>query len=368
MSHNPRTNPDRPTRRRTDHLQQPSNDERVTDAGRPARDGAVVETDQKQARARRTDGEDAHTPGDIPGKGWGAILTRVQMEIKQDHLTLLAAGVAFKGLLALFPALIAAVSIWGLVASEQTITNQITSFTQNLPSDAASLIEQQLTGITTGGGLGLALAISVAVALWSASGGVQGLIDGCSAAYNERDERSFPVRRGLAILLTLGAIVFLLIAIALIAVLPAILGQLGLGSTAELAIRIGQWPLLALVAMVAIGVIYKVGPDRESPQTTWVTWGAAIATLIWLVGSALFTLYIENFGSYQETYGAIAGVIVLMLWLLLTAFSVLVGAEINAEMERQTAVDTTTGDPLPLGEREATVADHTASEYRRERH
>jgi membrane protein len=344
-------------------------DGRVVTSGRPKREGDVRATDPKQARARQTDGAGAEKPGDIPKEGWKAILTRVQMEIKNDNVSLLASGVAFRALLALFPALIAAVSIWGLVASEETVTQQITDFTGQLPDDAASLIETQLTEVATGGGgqLGLALLISLAIALWSASSGVLGLIDGCSAAYDEADERSFPARRGLAFLLTLGAIVFLLIAIGLIAVLPAVLDQFGLGETGELAIRIGQWPLLAFIAFLAIAVVYRVGPDRATPQTKWVTWGAAIATLLWLIGSGLFTIYVENFGDYGATYGAIAGVIILMLWLFLTAFCILLGAEINAEMERQTGVDSTTGEPKPIGSRDADPADHTPSEYGRER-
>ena len=354
--------------KRTDPGGDRRGNQRVTGSGRPAREGAVVESDKKQAKARQTDGRDAQKPSEIPSAGWKAIATRVQREIKDDNLSLLAAGVAFKALLALFPALIAVVSIWGLVADEETVTQQITDLTAELPEGAAGLIEDQLTGITTGDGLGIALLISLATALWAASGGMQGLMQGCSAAYNETDERSFPVKRGVALLLTLGGIIFLLIAIGLIAVLPVVLGQIGLGGPAELAIRIGQWPLLALVAIVSISLVYKIGPDRASPQGKWVTWGAVIGTVLWLIGSALFTLYIENFGNYQETYGAIAGVIILMLWLLLTAFSILVGAEINAEMERQTRVDTTTGDPLPMGEREATVADHTPEEYEQEHH
>lgn len=324
--------------------------------------------DEKMARARSTAGRDADKPTEIPGSGWKAILQRVQLEVKEDNLTLLAGGVAFKALLALFPALIAAVSIWGLVASEQTVTNQITNFTDQLPADAASLIETQLTEVATGQGgrLGLALAISLAVALWSASGGVMGLIDGCSVAYDERDGRSFPVRRGLALLLTVGAIVFLLVAIGLIAVLPNILGQFGLGSAAELAIRIGQWPLLAFIAFVSIAMVYRFGPDRENARVDWVSWGAGIAMVLWLIGSAAFTFYIQNFGNYQATYGAIAGVIILMLWLFLTAFCILLGAEVNAEMERQTARDTTTGDTEPLGHRQAYPADHTPTDYGRD--
>lgn len=321
--------------------------------------------DEKLVRARGSAGGDATSPSDIPASGWRAILQRVMLETKEDKVSLLASGVAFRALLALFPALIAAVSLWGLIASEEEVTRQIANLTEGLPDQAAQLIEQQLTDIAAGGGgqLGVALLISLAVALWSASSGMLGLMDGVSSAYDEPDERSFFARRGVALALTLGAILFLLVTLGLIAVLPAVLGTVGLGGTAEVVIRIAQWPLLALLAVVSIAVVYRIGPDREDAQVRWVTWGAGIATVLWLVGSALFTVYIENFGNYQETYGAIAGVVILMLWLFLTAFCILLGAEINAEMERQTGQDTTTGEPEPIGRRGAYPADHRPDDY-----
>jgi membrane protein len=321
--------------------------------------------DQKLARARGTAGSGARRPSDIPRSGWRAVAQRVQIELKEDHVSLLAAGVAFKALLALFPALIAAISVWGLVGDPDQIEAQIDELTEAMPESAAALIQDQIGGVATSGTgqLGTALVLSLAIALWSASGGVLGLIEGCNAAYDETDTRSFPIRRGLALALTLGAIVFLLVTFGLIAVLPVVLGAVGLGDAATLAIRIGQWPLLALLTIGALAVVYRVGPDRRNPGLRWVTWGAAIATAIWLLGSLGFTLYVESFGNYEETYGAIAGVIVLMLWLYLASFAVLLGAEVNAELERQTVADTTVDDERVLGDRQAAVADATPQEY-----
>jgi membrane protein len=317
----------------------------------------------------RSAGRDAESPSDIPAKGWLAITKRVVTELKRDHVSLLAAGVAFKGLLALFPAIIAAISIWGLVASPEQITQQLSGFLNALPEDAAGLIEQQMTNVAASdpGTLSIALVLSILIALWSASGGTAGLMEGCNAAYNEVDNRKFPLKRGIALAFTFGAIVFLAVTIALIAVLPVVLGELGLGETGELVVRIAQWPLLALLVIGALTTIYKYGPDRDRPRMRWVSWGAGIATLLWLIGSAGFTLYVENFGNFDETYGTFGGIIVLMLWLFLSAFVVLLGAEINAEIERQTARDTTEGAPEPIRTRGAVVADTTPDDYVAER-
>ncbi len=312
-------------------------------------------------------GRDATTPGSIPARGWKELLGRVAGRLKTDHVSLLAAGVAFKALLALFPAIVAAISIWGLVASPTQITSQLTNVTTALPESAATLLEDQMDGVASGGSqsLSIALVVSILLALWSASGGVAGLIEGCNAAYDEVDQRKFPVKRGLALLLTVGAIVFLIVTVGLIVVLPAALGALGLGPAGELAIQVGTWPLLAVVVATSFVVLYKIAPDRDTPKTQWVRSGAMIATVLWLIGSALFTLFVNNFGTFGETYGAFAGIIVLMLWLMLSAFVVLLGPEINAESERQTAIDTTVGTEQPRGSREARVAD-TVPEDRRE--
>lgn len=314
-------------------------------------------------------GRDAQRPSKLGRQGWKAVLGRVVAELKRDHVSLLAAGVAFKSLLALFPAIIAAISIWGLMASPEQMTRQLSRPLSAMPEGAATLVEQQMSDVAgrDPGQLSIALAVAVLIALWSASGGTAGLVEGCNAAYNEVDERGFLRKRGLALLLTLGAIVFLVVTVGLVAVLPAALSDLGLGGTAERVIRIGTWPVLAVLVMGALVTVYKYGPDRATPRTRWVTWGAAIATLLWLAGSAVFTLLVERFGTFGETYGAFAGIIVLMLWLFLAAFVVLLGAEINAEVERQTGVDTTVGSPAPMRARGAVVADTTPRDHAEDR-
>jgi membrane protein len=344
-----------------------TSDRTATGGAAPPRDDRAAgrEDERLLTTEERRAGRDAGSPGELGATGVKAAVKRVVVELKRDHVSLLAAGVAFKGLLALFPAIIAAISIWGLLASPQQISQQLSGLLGALPEDAAALVEEQMTTVAEGaaGTLSVALILSVLIALWSASGGTAGLIEGCNAAYDEVDERGFPRKRGLALALTLGAIVFLVVAVGLIAVLPAVLGGLGLGSTAELVIRIAQWPLLALLLMGALAVVYKYGPDRDQPRLRWVSWGAAIATVLWLLGSGLFTLYVENFGNFGETYGTFAGIIVLMLWLMLSAFVILLGAEINAELERQTAQDTTVGEPEPIGTRGAVPADSTPDDY-----
>ena len=314
-------------------------------------------------------GHVAHKPSDIPKPGWKAVAGRVKVSLKRDHVSLLAAGVAFKALLALFPALVAVITVWGLFADPQDIAEQLGGFTDGLPEGAGELLEGQMTNIAAGatGTLSLALGISLALALWSASGGMAGLMEGCSAAYGELDERKFPVKRGIALLLTAGAVVFLIVSIALIAVLPGLLDVLGLEAGARIAVQVGQWVLLALMAIASLAVLYKYAPDRDHAQLRWVSWGAVLATVVWLAGSALFTLYVDNFGNFGETYGTFAGIIVLMLWLYLTAFIVLLGAEVNAEIERQTTIDVTEGDPEPMGARGAHTADTTPADFDRER-
>ena len=319
----------------------------------------------EKSSANQPDGRQAEKPSEIPSGGWKAIGKRVVAEIKADHVSLLAAGVAFKALLALFPTIIAAVTIWGLVSDPQTITSQIESFTSALPEGAATLVNNQVSNVanTGSGALSVALITSLALALWSASGGMAGLMEGTNAAYDEVDERKFPIKRGLAILLMLGAILFLIVTFSLIAVVPAILDNIGLGSVGRTLISILQWPVLALIFTAALAVVYKYGPDRDDPELRWASWGAVIATVLWLIGSGLFTLYVNNFGSFGETYGTFAGIIILMLWLFLTAFVILLGAEINAEMERQTLKDTTVGPEQPIGRRGAQPADSTPQDF-----
>jgi membrane protein len=304
-------------------------------------------------------GGQAEKPSDVPAAGWKQILRRVKDEIKADNVVLLAAGVAFYALLGIFPALIAAITVWGLVADPADIEQSLQAATDVMPPEAADLLTRQL-GQIAGAGTGAlsgALVISLLGALWAASSGTKGLMNAVNTTYNEPQERSFLRERGLALLFTLGAIVFALLTLALIAVLPAVVGALGLTGTIETVILLARWPLLLIAVMVALALLYRFAPDRDDPDWAWLTWGAVIAGILWLIASIGFSVYVQNFGNYDETYGALGAVIVLMLWFFITALCILIGAEINAEMERQTVHDTTRGPAEPMGRRRAKVAD-----------
>jgi membrane protein len=206
--------------------------------------------------------------------------------------------------------------------------------------------------------LGLGLVVALALALWSASGGVGNLMSAVNIAYDEEETRGFVRRKALSLVLTLGAIVFVVLSIGLIAVTPALLDNLVDAGPVRWGIEVARWLGLLTAVVVALGIVYRVAPDREPAKVRWLSVGAVVATVVWLLASLGFSLYVDNFGSYSRTYGALAGVVVLLLWLWLTMFIVLLGAEINAEAEQQTIKDTTTGPELPRGERGAVKADN----------
>jgi membrane protein len=301
----------------------------------------------------------ADKPTEIPWRGWKQIVRRAWAENNADNMPIIGGGVAFFGFLAVFPALIAMISIYGLVASPETVAQQVEDLSAQLPASAADLIGQQLNDIVTNnsGALSVGLVISVLGALWSAAGGVGNLVTAVNLAYDEVETRSFIKRKALSLGLTLGAILFVLITFALVAVVPRVLDLLPLGVVGTVLAQVVRWVLLLGVFAGSLAVLYRVGPDRDAPRLRWVSLGAVVVTVMWALVSLGFSLYVNNFGSYDKTYGAIAGVIVLMLWLYLTCYLILLGAEINSEAEHQTAQDTTQGPPQPMGERDATMAD-----------
>jgi membrane protein len=327
----------------------------------------LTAAEREQDAERRDQGGDEHDrgrqarkPSDLPARGWKDVALRVKDEIKEDRVPLISAGVAFYAMLALFPALTAFISVYGLVADPEQVQQQIDEAAGFLEGGAGQLISEQAQAIAQAGGAALTtgFAVSLVAALWSASSGVHGLMQALTVANNEPETRGFVKRRALALGLTLAGILVLAIAIGVIVVLPVMMNQIGLGGAGELAVRILRWPLLAVVAMVAIATMYRYGPDRDKPQWRWVSWGAVLATVLWVLASIGFSVYVQNFGNYNETYGALGAVIVLLLWLFISAFIVVLGAEVNAEMEHQTATDTTVGDERPMGQRDAEVADH----------
>ena len=295
-------------------------------------------------------GRDATTPTDIPARGWKDILARTLAEAKRDQLALLAAGVAFFGLLALVPGLFALVSIYGLVADPSDVARHVQDLLGTAPAEVRQFIEQQLESVTGSdeGAAGVGAVLGVLVALWSASSGMKHLVDALNAAYDEDEGRGFLKVRALSLAFTIGAVVFVLFAVGVITVVPAIVD----GPIALL-----RWPLLGAAFVGAIAVLYRYAPSRDEPEWKWTTPGALAATALWLAASGLFSLYVGSFGSYNETYGSLGGVVVVMLWLFLTAAVILFGAELDAELERQTTYDTTEGQDRPMGERDAYAAD-----------
>jgi membrane protein len=301
----------------------------------------------------------AEKPTDIPLKGWKQIVKRAWAENSADNMPIIAGGVAFFGFLSIFPALIAMISIYGLVASPETVTRQVGDLSAQLPEDASRLIGEQLRAIADNNGSALTWGLVLAIlgALWSASGGVGNIVTAINLAYDEVETRNFIKLKATSLVLTLGAILFVLITFGLVAVVPIVLDALPLGAVGTVLAQVLRWGLLLSVFAGALAVLYRVAPDRDAPRLRWVSLGSVVVTVVWALVSLGFSFYVDNFGSYDKTYGTIAGVIVLMLWLYLTCYLVLLGAEINSEAEHQTAQDTTTGDPQPMGRRGAEMAD-----------
>jgi len=304
-------------------------------------------------------GRDAERPTEIPARGWVDVARRVKDKARNDDASLLAGGVAFFSLLALVPALVALVSIYGLFASEATVTDQVGKVLGAAPAEVRNLVDEQLRAIVRGsaGGISLAAAIGIVVALWSASSGMSHLVGAINLAYDEHESRGFVKLRAMSLGLTLGAVVFLVLAFGLIALMPAALAKTGLAVGARVVVGVLRWVLLVVGMLAALSVLYRLAPDREDARWSWVSPGALFATVGFIVVSLLFSLYTANFGRYNETYGTLGAIVVVMLWLYLTALMVIVGAELNAELERQTRRDSTTGEPEPMGRRGAYAAD-----------
>lgn len=304
-------------------------------------------------------GREARRPTDIPRQGWGRIAHRVKTSVGEDDLSMIAGGVAFYAFLALIPALAALVSLYGLISSPDEVTRQMQAVNQVVPPGAQDLLQQQLQRLAgqSGGALGVSMVIGVLLALWSANKGTKALIKALNVAYGEHEDRCFLALNALSLGLTALGVVTGVVALLLIGAVPALLGSLGLGEALQWLVSLARWPLLALLAGAVIAVFYRTGPSRRPARWAWVMPGAAVAVLLWLIGSLGFSLYVAWFGSYGETYGALGAVAVLLLWLLLSSYAVLLGAEVNCEAERQTRHDTTHGREAPLGRRGARAAD-----------
>ncbi|MET0929821.1 MAG: YihY/virulence factor BrkB family protein [Aeromicrobium sp.] len=258
---------------------------------------------------------------------------------------LLAAGVAFYTFLSLFPALIAGVLTYGLVASPETVQRQSAEIADALPADAASLITGQLDSLvsTSNGSLGVGLVVSVALAVYSASGGVGNLVTAINAMFGIRDNRNFVKKKLVALGLTGGALVFLIVVLGLVAAAPAVFDAIDIVPGTRLLLEIARWVILLGAIVVAIGVLFRVAPDR-SDTPSLMTKGVLVAGGMWVLVSLGFSLYVDNFGSYGKTYGALAGVVVLLLWLWIGIYAVLLGATIEAVREDIVTAETVAED------------------------
>ena len=264
------------------------------------------------------------------------VLSQVWQNIGRHRVLAIAAGTAFYALLAIFPAIAAIVTLYGLFANTGTIAGQLQSLSGVLPGGALDVIGTEVTRIANGppSSLSVTLIVSLLISLWSANAGVKALFDALNVVYNAEERRSFVRLNLVSLAFTLTAIVFLLAAMASVVVVPLVLNNLPLGSQAAPLVVIARWPLMFVAVVLALSIVYRFGPDRDNVQWRWITWGSAFASIFWVAASLLFSWYAANFGSYNKTYGSLGAVIGFMTWMWLSTIVVLIGAEIDAAMER----------------------------------
>lgn len=303
-------------------------------------------------------GHDAGSPAQIPPKGWQQILLRVWSEISRDHIGVVAAGIAFYGLMAIFPAIAAIVGISGLILDPADLGATMETIVTFLPPDAAAIINEQMVKVASGDtATGLAAASGLMLAIYGAMKGVMTLIEGLNIAYDEKETRGFIRLYLTAFAMTLALVTGFSLAIGLIVILPALTDFLALDPRFAAMVRWFSWPILAAFIMLALAVVYRFGPARSAARWRWLSLGAGLATALWIAASLGFSFYASNFGSYNETYGTLAGIILLLTWLWLSAYVILAGAELNAEVEQHSLRDITTGAPSPMQQRGAVKAD-----------
>jgi membrane protein len=321
----------------------------------------------QQARAEEQGrGRSAHSPITIPASGWKDIFWRTYTQIGDDRLLAVAAGVVFYMLLALFPAITALVSLYGLFADPATINDNLQLLQGVMPEGGIAIVKEQVTRLaqTSNGALGLGFLFGLALALWSANAGMKAIIDALNVVYDEREKRGFVELTLVALAFTFDGLVIIILALGAVVVFPLALAWLGLESQSAELIAILRWPALFVIVMLALAVLYRFGPSRTPPRWHWLSVGTLFAAFAWLVVSALFSWYLSNFAHYDATYGSLGAAIGLMMWLWISVIVILIGAELNAEIEHQTARDTTIGHEKPLGMRRAVMADTLGEAWR----
>ena len=304
-------------------------------------------------------GRQATSPWRIPWRGWKDILWRAYEKMNENRLLAVAGGTVFYALLALFPAVTAFVSLYGLVADASTIGQHLSLAAGILPSGAVDILHEQLTRLTANrtSALSFGFVFGLLFALWSANSGTKAVIDGLNVAYGEIEKRSFIRLNILSLVFTLSAFLALTLAVGTVVVAPILLLHIGLGGAANAVIGILRWPALLAFVILGLAILYRYGPSRREARWTWLSVGSVGAAVAWLVASALLSWYIANFGTYNATYGSLGAAIGMMMWMWVSMIVVLLGAQLNAEIEHQTAMDSTAGPDKPLGHRGAVKAD-----------
>lgn len=304
-------------------------------------------------------GRAATRPAAIPAKGWKDIAWRIYGAISSHRILLVAAGVTYYALLAIFPALAALVALYGIFADPSSIEGGLQSMSTLLPRDALQLLGDQIKRLTEhrGSTLGITFFVGLLVSLWSASSGMKALLDALNVVYEETEKRGFIKLTAVALAFTLGTLAFMLLALAATVVVPLLLRFIGLEQQTALIVSLLRWPLLLVMAALAFAILYRFGPSRHWAKWRWVSWGSVLASALWLVASALFSWYAANFGQYDVTYGTIGAAIAFLTWMWISTVIVLLGAQTNAEIEHQTARDSTIGPEKALGARHANMAD-----------
>jgi membrane protein len=304
-------------------------------------------------------GRDATAPSQIPLRGWKDILARAYHGISDDRILALAAGSTYYALLSIFPALAALVAIYGLFSDTHDISRQLDALQGVLPAGAIDVLGNELKRLASrdSSSLNFALVTGLLVAVWSANSGVKALFDALNQVYGERETRSFVRLNLLSLAFTISALLFVILALAAVIVLPIAVHFIGLPEDIATTAQVLRWPILLVTLMIALAFVYRYGPDRQMAQWRWVSWGSGVASILWLTASLCFSWYASSFADFDRTYGSLGAVIGFMIWIWVSMIVILLGAELDAEMEHQTTRDTTTGRPLPMGQRGAYMAD-----------
>ncbi|RXH23743.1 ribonuclease BN [Bradyrhizobium nanningense] len=331
---------------------EPPQDHRKGEANSP-------ETHPARAAVQPGHGRHAKSPFSIPWAGWKDIFWRTYQRVDEDRLLATAGGVVFFGLLAIFPAVTALVSSYGLFADPKTISANLQTLATMLPEGSFQIVEDQVARVVSHGSttLGVTFLFGLLLAIWSANAGVKAIFDALNVAYEEREKRSFIKLNMVSLAFTAGGIAALLVMVGVVVAFPLALNHLGMAPESKLIVALARWPLMFLILLVALAILYRFAPSRDAPRWQWLSLGAVMAALLWIAGSALLSWYLSEFANYNATYGSLGAAIGLMMWMWMSAIVIMFGAELNSEIERQTLKDTTTGPPKPLGTREAVSAD-----------